>query len=232
VVAVLPQASIAEYVLICDLKHPFELVGPSEEFTVGIPQASVALAVPSAALISEADGLHPGGSGVCVTVITGGVRSEVQVTVLEAVAELPQPSTAVKVLTCVTVQLEVVAVASLNERLVTLPQPSVAVADPRAAVISDGKGLQPKATGEYVPVNVGGVRSLVHETVLVIVAELLQLSTAVNVLTCVTVQPEVVANASEEVILVTVPQPSVAVAEPKAAVISPGKGLHPNTTFV
>jgi hypothetical protein len=116
--------------------------------------------------------------------------------------------------------------------LVTVPQPSVAVADPRAAVIAAALGLQPSVTGEYVPLNVGGVRSLVHETVLVIVAELLQLSTAVNVLTCVTVQPEVVANASEEVILVTVPQPSVAVAEPRAAVISPGKGLHPNTTFV
>jgi hypothetical protein len=74
-------------------------------------------------------------------------------------------------------------------------------------------GLQPRVTGEYVPVNVGGVRSLVQDTDLDIVAELLQPSTAVNVLTCVTTQPAVVAGASEKVILVTAPQPSVADAD-------------------
>jgi hypothetical protein len=31
---------------------------PSEEVIIGVPQADVAVAVPSAALISEADGLH------------------------------------------------------------------------------------------------------------------------------------------------------------------------------
>ena len=84
----------------------------------------------------------------------------------------------------------------------------------------------------YVPVNVGGVRSLVQLTVLVIVAELPHASTAVNVLTCVTIQPEVVGVASDEVILVTAPQPSVAVAEPSAAVIADEVGLHPKTTLV
>ena len=64
-----------------------------------------------------------------------------------------------------------------------------------------------------------------------IVAVLLHASLAVNVLTCVTVQPEVVAVASLDVI-VGVPQPSVAVAVPSAAVISVGKGLHPKTTVV
>jgi hypothetical protein len=53
-----------------------------------------------------------------------------------------------------------------------------------------------------------------------IVAELLQASTAVNVLTCVTTQPAVVAGASLNEILVTAPQPSVADALPSAAVIA------------
>jgi hypothetical protein len=45
----------------------------------------------------------------------------------------------VNVLTCVTTQPAVVAGASLNEILVTAPQPSVADALPSAAVIADGK---------------------------------------------------------------------------------------------
>ena len=81
------------------------------------PQTSVAVAVPSAALISAAVGLHANVLVVPVGVITGGVRSEVQVTVLDAVLELPQASMAVNVLTCVTVQLAVVAVASEKVRL-------------------------------------------------------------------------------------------------------------------
>ena len=66
---------------------------------------------------------------------------------------------------------------------------------------------------------------LVQVTDLDIVAELLQPSTAVNVLTCVTTQPAVVAVASEKVILVTAPQPSVAEAEPSAAVISEARRI-------
>ena len=64
------------------------------------------------------------------------------------------------------------------------------------------------------------------------VAELPQASVAVKVLTCVTVQPEVVGVASDEVILVTAPQPSVAVAEPNAVLIADEVGLHPKTTLV
>jgi hypothetical protein len=124
----------------------------------------------------------------------------------------------------------VVAGASLNEILVTAPQPSVAVAEPSAAVISVGKGLHPKATGEYDPLNAGGVWSAVQLTDLDIVDELLQASTAVNVLTWVTIQFAVVAVASEKVILVTAPQPSVAVAEPSAAVIADEVGLQPSVT--
>jgi hypothetical protein len=136
----------------------------------------------------------------------------------------------VNVLTCVTTQPAVVAGASLNEILVTAPQPSVADALPSAAVIADEAGLQPSVTGEYDPLNVGGVTSLVQLTDLDIVDELLQASTAVNVLTCVTTQPAVVAGASLNEILVTAPQPSVADALPSAAVISVGKGLQPSVT--
>jgi hypothetical protein len=97
-------------------------------------------------------------------VIEGGVLSAVQVTVLAVVAVLPQPSIAVNVLVCVTVQVEVVAGAS-EDVIVTGPQASVAVAVPSAALISDAEGLQPKVVAVPVVVMDGGVIS----TVLVIV---------------------------------------------------------------
>jgi hypothetical protein len=84
---------------------------------------------------------------VPVGVITGGVRSDVQVTVLDAVLELPQVSIAVNVLICVTIQPAVVASASEKVRLVTVPQPSVAVAVPNAALISAAVGLHAKCIG-------------------------------------------------------------------------------------
>jgi len=100
VVALLPQASTAVNVLICVTVHPEVVAAPSLDVTVGVPQASVAVAVPSAALIFEAVGLHPNVFVVPVAVIVGGVRSLVQVTVDDAVAVLPQPSVAVNVLVC------------------------------------------------------------------------------------------------------------------------------------
>jgi hypothetical protein len=99
VVAELPQASTAVKVLVCDLKHPLELMLPSAEVILVIaPQASVAVAEPRAASISDAVGLHAKVLVVPVAVMVGGVRSAVQVTVLEVVAELPHASTAVNVL--------------------------------------------------------------------------------------------------------------------------------------
>ena len=62
-VAVLPQASVAVNVLVCDLIQ-VPVTGPSLDVTVGVPQASVAVAVPSAASIAADDGLHPAGNGV------------------------------------------------------------------------------------------------------------------------------------------------------------------------
>ena len=63
-VAVLPQASVAINVLVCDLLHDVLTILPSLELTVGVPHASVAVAEPSAALIAAAVGLQPGGNGV------------------------------------------------------------------------------------------------------------------------------------------------------------------------
>jgi hypothetical protein len=74
------------------------VTGPSLCDTVGVPQASVAVAEPSAALISVAVELQPSNKLVPVAVIVGGVRSTTQLTILDTVALLPQPSIAVHVL--------------------------------------------------------------------------------------------------------------------------------------
>src|SRR4030095_11187366 len=129
-------------VLVCDED---ELVGdtaPSLELTVGVPQASVAVAVPSAALISEACGLHANVSVVPPEVIVGGIRSLVHVTVLDAVAELPHASTAVNVRVC-DLEQPVLFIIPSEELTVGAPHASVAVAVPRAAFISEATGLQP-----------------------------------------------------------------------------------------
>ena len=75
VVALLPQASVAVNVLVCEKIHPLFVTGPSTEVGVTGPQLSVAVAEPRAALMAAADGLHPAGSGVCVTLIVGATRS-------------------------------------------------------------------------------------------------------------------------------------------------------------
>jgi hypothetical protein len=69
---VLPQASLAVNVLVCVCVH-VPVTGPSVNDTVGAPQASVAVAVPRAASISEAEGLQPKVVVVPVAVIDGGV---------------------------------------------------------------------------------------------------------------------------------------------------------------
>ena len=78
--------------------QPEEVTIPSVVVNVGEPQASVAVAEPRAALISLAVGLQDKLNVVPLAVIVGGIRSLVQVTVREAVAVLPHPSTAVNVL--------------------------------------------------------------------------------------------------------------------------------------
>ena len=71
---------------------------PSLEVIVVFPQASVAVAEPSAALISAADGLQPSVVVVPPVVITGTALSADHVIVLDAVAVLPHASIAVNVL--------------------------------------------------------------------------------------------------------------------------------------
>jgi hypothetical protein len=72
---------------------------PVEAVGVTGPQASVAVAVPSAESIAPAVGLQASVNVVPVAVITGATVSKVQVTVREtAIAALPQASTAVQVL--------------------------------------------------------------------------------------------------------------------------------------
>src|SRR5678816_697699 len=98
VVAVLPHPSTATKVLVCDALHEVVVTGPSETVTDGVLQAAVAVAEPRAALISEAEGLQPSVVTAPVIIIAGGLGASVQVTVLTAVAVLPQASTAVNVL--------------------------------------------------------------------------------------------------------------------------------------
>src|SRR4030095_15213823 len=193
-------------VLVCDLEQPVLFIIPSEELTVGVPQPSVAVAAPSAALIAAAVGLQPGGSGVCVTVITGGVRSAVHVMVLVSVAVLPHASTAVNVLVC-DLEQPVLFIIPSEELTVGVPHASVAVAAPSAALIAAAVGLHPGGSGVCVTVMTGGVISSVQVTVLVSVAVFPQASIAVNVLVCDLEQPVLFIIPSEE-LTVGVPQPS------------------------
>ena len=155
----------------------------------------------------------------------GGVTSLVHVTILVVVAVLPHASITINVLVCDSVHPTVETVPSLCV-IVGAPHASVAVAEPNAVFIADRVGLQPRVVLLYVPVNTGDVTSLVHVTVLEAVDVLLQASVAVKVLVCDLVQPTVVIDPSNEVI-VGVPHPSLAVAKPSAAPIAAPVGLHP-----
>src|SRR5678809_1567255 len=81
--AVLAQASAAFQVRVCEREHPVAVTVEVEAEGVTGPQASVAVAVPSASLIAVAEGLHPRVSVVPVAVMTGAIVSSVQVMVLE-----------------------------------------------------------------------------------------------------------------------------------------------------
>jgi hypothetical protein len=144
-VAELPQPSEAINVLVCEALHPLVITAPSVKVTIGVPHAAVAVAEPSAAVISEAEGLQPSVTEAGDTIIVGGLGAFVQVTVLDTVAVLPQPSTAVNVLVCEALQELVVMAPSLTVIVEEL-QPSVAVAEPSALAISLAAGLQPRPT--------------------------------------------------------------------------------------
>ena len=187
-VDVLPQPSLAIKLLVCERLHPLLCTLPSVAAIVTGPHASVAVAFPSASLISDAAGLHPSVRVVPVVVNTGGVSSSIHVTVLVAVIILPQPSFAIKVLVCERLHPLLVTEPSLCVTVVG-PHASVAVAVPKASLISEADGLHPSVSVVPPTVPVGGVTSWIHITVLDIVAVLLHPSFAVNVLVCVRLHP-------------------------------------------
>jgi hypothetical protein len=100
VVAGFPQSSDTLNDLVCDFVH-VPLTVPSLADTAPTEQLSVAVAVPSAAIISSAVGLQPNVKVVPVAVITGASVSSVQVTVRVTVsAGFPQASETLNVLVC------------------------------------------------------------------------------------------------------------------------------------
>jgi len=165
-VAVLPQPSVAVHVLVCERKHPLLCTAPSVEVSVGVPQASVAVAVPSAASIAADVGLQPNApfAGVPVVVIVGAVTSTVHVAVRDVEAVLPQASVATKVLVREREHPSLVVPPS-EDVVVGVLQASVAEAEPRAPSIVAEDGLQPRAKGLPVAVRVGAVTSNVHVAV-------------------------------------------------------------------
>jgi len=144
VVAVLPQASVAVNVLVLDVKHPAETLGPSTKLTVVVLQASVAVALPKAAFRVGLLGfpLLQISSVVPVAVITGTSVSSVHVTVLATDEVLPQKSVAVKVLVCDRKHPLLCTEPSVDD-MVGVPHASDAVALPNAEVIAEAPGLQP-----------------------------------------------------------------------------------------
>ena len=156
-------------------------IAASVEVRVGVPQASVAVAVPSAALMSALVGLHDKVRAAPVAVIAGGVVSSVHVAVLDAVPVLPQASVAVHVLVWLLAHPLLTTTPSVEVR-VGVPQASVAVAVPSAALISDAVELHDKVRAAPVAVIVGGVVSSVQVAVLEVEEVLPHASVAVHVL--------------------------------------------------
>jgi hypothetical protein len=154
-VAELPQPSEAVKVLVCDAEQEVVTTGPSETITAGALQAAVAVAEPRAALISEAEGLQPSVAVAPVIIIAGGLGVLVHVTVVEAVAVLPQASMAVNVLV-LEAEHDVVDITPSLDVMDAVPQPSEAVAVPSAALISEAEGLQPRVAVAPVIVITGG----------------------------------------------------------------------------
>src|SRR6187549_4122222 len=223
VVAVLPQASLAVNVLVCEALHVVVDIVPSIAVIVVVLQPSVAVAEPRAASISEEEGLQPRVVVVPLAVMDGPLRSRIHVTVVEAVAELPQPSEAENVLVCEALH-EVVVTGPSETITAGVLQAAVAVAEPSAALISEADGLQPSVATAPVIIIAGGLGALVQLTVVEAVAVLPQASMAEYVL---------VREAEHEVVTIVpslndrvgIPHPSVADAVPSAALIADEVGL-------
>jgi hypothetical protein len=140
------------YVRVCDRLHPLLVIDPSAEVIVGVPQLSVAIAVPAA---GTPDGLQPRSEPAGHEVNTGGVVSSTQVKVWVQVAVLPQPSVAVYVRVCDRLH-PLLVIDPSAEVIVGVPQLSVAVAVPAAGTPD---GLQPRSEPAGHEVNTGGVAS-------------------------------------------------------------------------
>jgi hypothetical protein len=85
-------------VLTCEKAQPLDCTAPSLNVTIGVLHAAVAVADPRAAVISAAEGLQPRVTEAGIIIMVGALGALSQLTVLEVVAELPQPSTAVNIL--------------------------------------------------------------------------------------------------------------------------------------
>ena len=228
-VPILPQASVAVQVLVCEREQPVLPTGPSLAVGVSTPlQLSEAVALPNAPLIVAVVGLQPRAVvAVDVGVITGAVTSSVHVTVLDVEAELPQASVAVHVLVCERAQ-PVLPIEPSDEVGVIAPQLSVAVALPNVELIIAVDGLQPNAVDAVdVAVIVGPDKSNVHVTVREAVPVFPHASVADHVLVCDLEQP-VDPTAPSETVGVNAPeQLSEAVAPPNPASIVAVDGLQP-----
>jgi hypothetical protein len=214
---IFPQASVEEKVLVCVRLQPLEMTFPSLNDTNGVPQLSVAEAVPSAALIWAAEGLQPAFSVEPEAVISGAVVSITQVMVLEVPDTLPQASEAVKVLVWVRLHPLRMTFPSLND-INGVPQLSVAEAVPSAALICAAVGLQPAFNVVPEAVISGTIVSITQVMVREVPDTFPQASVAVKVLVCVRLQPlEMTFPSLNDT--TGVPQLSVAEAVPSAALI-------------
>ena len=229
-VLVFPHASVAVHVLVCDREQPVEPTTPSDAVGVSAPlQLSEAVAPPSEPSIVAVDGLHPSVvDAVDDGVITGGVLSNVHVTVLDAVPVFPQASVAVHVLVCDLAQ-PVDPTAPSDAAGVSAPlQLSDAVAPPNAPLIVAVDGLHASVVDEVaVGVTTGAVISNVQVTVRDNVPVLPHASVAVHVLVCDLAQPVDPTAPSDAVGVRTPLQLSEAVAPPSAPLIVAVDGLHP-----
>jgi hypothetical protein len=140
-VDILPQASMAVNVLVCERSHPLITTGPVVVVNAGEPQSSDALAVPRAAAISFAEGLQPSPDDpVLVITNVGGLKSEVQNTILITLEVFPQASTAVNRLVIELLHPRIIGPSVAV--IVGVLQASVAVAVPNRSNIILKLGLQ------------------------------------------------------------------------------------------
>jgi hypothetical protein len=230
-VPVFPHASVALHVLVCDLAQPVDPTAPSDDVGVSAPlQLSEAVAAPRPASIVADDGLHPSDVAVvAVGVITGGVISNVHVTVRDAVPVLPHASVTFHVLVC---DLEHPVDPTVPSDAVGVSDPlqlSEAVALPRVLFIVAVVGLHPSAVDAVaVGVTTGFVISKVQVTVRDDVPVFPHASVALHVLVCDLAQPVDPTAPSDDVGVSAPLQLSEAVALPRAASIVADDGLHPS----